>query len=165
MLAFKWKLYRIINYLLLFSGAIISLSFIRLIIVRTSDNLYLLVTSLFSLAFFFIASQAFINLAIMVKTFPDKLLSGTKSRWHLFAMFLNVISFSGLIFAFFSLISEIYRSNPFDRAGLLIMFFIISVLIVLLLYIFYCQLSLKKYLKLKNTSFINSMIDSIGENE
>ena len=164
MLPLKWKLYRIINYLLLFSGAIISLSFIRLI-VRTADNLYLLVTSLFSLAFFFIASQAFINLFIMLKTFPDKLLGGAKSRWHAFSMFLNVISFSGLIFAFFSLISEIYRSNPFERTGLLIMFFIISVLIVLLLYIFYCQLSLKKYLRLKNTSLINSMIDSIGENE
>ena len=164
MLPLKWKLYRIINYLLLFSGAIISLSFIRLI-VRPTDKLYLLVTSLFSLAFFFVATQAFINLAIMVKTFPDKLLSRNKSRWHALALFLNVISCSGLIFAFFSLISEIYRSDPFDRAGLLIMFLIISVLIVLLLYIFYCQLSLKKYLKLKNTVLINSLIDSIGENE
>ena len=164
MLSLRWKLYRVINYLLLFSGAITFLTFIRLI-VRATEKEYLLVSLLFSLIFFFIASQAFINMAIMIKTFPDKLLSSAKNRWHVLAMFLNVISFSGLIFAFFSLLSEIYRSNPFDRTGLLIMFFIISVLILLLLFVFYCQLSLKKYLKLKNTSLINSMIDSIGQSD
>ena len=164
MLQLKWKLYRVINFLLLFSGAITFLIFIRLT-VRTTEIEYLLVSLLFSLVFFSIAFQAFINMAIMVKTFPDKLLSVVKNRWHVFAMFLNLISFSGLIFAFFSLMSEIYRSNPFDRTSLLIMFFIISILIFLLLFVFYCQLSLKKYLKLKNTSLINSMIDSIGQND
>ncbi len=164
MLSLKWKLYRVINYLLLFSCAITFLTFIRLT-VRTTEREYMLVSFLFSLVFFFIATQAFINVILMVKTFPDKLLSGAKNSWHVFAMLLNVISFSGLIFAFINLLSEIYRSNPFDKTGLLIMFFIISVLILLLLFVFYCQLSLKNYLKLKNASLINSMIDSIGQND
>ena len=164
MLSLKWKLYRVINYLLLFSCAIAFLTFVRLTI-RTTEREYLLVSFLFSLVFLFIACQAFINVVIMVKAFPDKLLSGAKNSWHVFAMFLNVISFSGLIFAFFNLLSEIYRSNPFDKTGLMIMFFIISVLILLLLFVFYCQLSLKKYMKLKNASLINSMIDSIGQND
>jgi len=164
MLSLRWKLYRVINYLLLLSGTIIFLSFLRLII-QTTDKEYQMVSSLFSLVFFFIASQAFINLVVMLKTFPDKLLSGPKSRWHVFAMILNLVSFSGLIFAFFSILSEIYRSNSFDKTGLLIMFLVISVLIVLLLFVFFCQLSLKKYLKLKNTSLITTMIDSIGQSD
>ncbi len=164
MLPLSWKLYRVINYLLLISGAILFLSLIRLI-VKTTDKEYQLVSSIFSLVFLFTASQALINLAVMVKTFPDKLLSGAKSRWHFFSMTLNVISFSGLIFAFFSLLSEISRSNSLDKTGLLIMLLIISVLIFLLLFVFFCQLSLKKYLKLKNTSLINSMIDSIGRHD
>ncbi len=164
MLPLSWKLYRVINYLLLISGAILFLSLIRLI-VKTTDKEYQLVSSIFSLVFLFTASQALINLAVMVKTFPDKLLSGAKSRWHVFSMTLNVISFSGLIFAFFSLLSEISRSNSLDKTGLLIMLLIISVLIFLLLFVFFCQLSLKKYLKSKNTSLINSMIDSIGRHD
>lgn len=164
MLPLSWKLYRVINYMLLISGAILFLSLIRLI-VKTTDKEYQLVSSIFSLVFLFTASQALINLAVMFKTFPDKLLSGAKSRWHVFSMILNVISFSGLIFAFFSLLAEISRSTSSDNAGLPIMLLIISVLIFLLLFVFFCQLSLKKYLKLKNTSLINSMIDSIGRHD
>lgn len=164
MLPLRWKLYRVMNFLLLISGAILFLSLIHLI-VKTSDKEYQVVSSIFSLVFLFTASQAFINLAIMFKTFPDKLLSGAKSRWHVFSMILNVISFSGLIFAFFSLLSEMSRSNSLDRTGLLIMLLMISVLLILLFFIFFCQLSLKQYLKLKNTSLINSMIDSIGQHD
>ena len=164
MLSLQWKLYRVINYLLLFSGAIVFLSFIRLT-VRTSEREYFLVSLFFSLVFLFIGCQAFINIKVMFKTFPDKLLNGAQNRWHVLSMILNVFSFSGLIFAFFSLLSEISRSNSSDRTGLVIMFLIILVLIILLGFVFYCQLSLKKYLKLKNTSLINSMIDSIGQND
>jgi hypothetical protein len=97
----------------------------------------------------------------MSKTFPDKILSRNKTRWHIFSQILNMISLAGLIIGFFAAISEL-DDNYF--AGLLIMFAAISILMVSSMFVLICQFNLRKYLRQKNASLMNSLVDSIGAN-
>jgi len=160
MIPLKWKFYRLLNYLLLCCGIIFFLSFLRLIINATDlrfQNFSLLV----GLIFLFMASQSLINIIIMAKTFPDKIPGPNKTRWHVFSLVLNLISIIGLIICFFTMVSDM-GDNYFS--GLLVMFAIISMLMLLSVFVLICQFNLRKYLRQKNASLMNSLIASIGDN-
>jgi len=107
------------------------------------------------------AAQGLINIIVMSKTFPDKILSPNKNRWHIVSLVLNLSSLVGLIIAFFSIVSEINK-DYFD--GLLVIFATISVLMLSSMFVLICQFNLKKYLRQQNASLMNSLIDSIGNN-
>jgi hypothetical protein len=172
MIPLKWKFYRVLNYLLLCCGIIFFLHFLRLIIhaiylIKSgidpvkSDLRFLNIQILVSLIFLFMASQSLINIIIMSKTFPDKILSPNKTRWHNFSLILSFISLIGLIIPFFTIVSEM-GDDYFD--GLLVVFAAISVLMFSSMFVLICQFNLRKYLRQKNASLMNSLIDSIGDN-
>jgi hypothetical protein len=174
MIPLKWKFYRVLNYLLLCCGIIFLLHFLRLIIkginlIKSGVDLnkmgidlrFLNLSILFSLLFLFMASHGLINIIIMSKTFPDKILSRNKNKWHIVSLVLNSISLVGLIIAFFSLMSEL-DDNYF--AGLLIIFATISVLMLSSMFVLICQFNLRKYLRQKNVLLMNSLVNSIGDN-
>ena len=172
MIPLKWKLYKILNYLLLCGGILFFLHFLRLIIntidliksgidlTKTGiDPRFINIQILFGLLFLFMASHGLINIIIMSKTFPDKILSPNKTRWHIFSLVLNLICLVGLIIAFFSVMSEL-DDNYFK--GLLIIFAAITILMLSSTFVLICQFNLRKYLRQKNASLMNSLIDSIG---
>ena len=161
MIPLKWKTYRVLNYLLLCCGVILTLNFSRLII-SAFDYDFLILSILVTLIFLFMASHSLINIFIMAKTFPDKVLDRNKTRWYIFSMVLNVLSLSGLFIAFFSAVSEI--TNDFF-SGMLIILGVMLILIFSSLFVLICQLNLRNYLIKKNASLMNSMIDSIGKNK
>jgi len=172
MIPLKWKFYRVLNYLLLCCGIIFFLHFLRLILhaiylIKSgvdpikSDLRFLNIQVLVSLIFLFMASQSLINIIIMSKTFPDKILNPNKTRWHIFSLILNFISLIGLIISFFTLVSEM-GDDYFD--GLLVIFAAISVLMLSSMFVLICQFNLRKYLRQKNALLMNSLIDSIGDN-
>jgi hypothetical protein len=174
MLPLKWKLYRVLNYLLFCCGIIFFLHFLRLTInginlfnsgidlTKSGIDLRLLYIIILSgILFLFMAAYGLINIIIMSKTFPDKILSRNKTRWQIFSQILNMISLAGLIIGFFAAISE-FDDNYF--AGLLIMFAAISILMVSSMFVLICQFNLRKYLRQKNASLMNSLVDSIGDN-
>jgi len=97
----------------------------------------------------------------MSKTFPDKIPGPNKTRWHIFSLVLNLISLVGLIITLFSVVSELNK-DYFD--GLLIIFVAISILMLSSMFVLTCQFNLRKYLRQKNASLMNSLIDSIGSN-
>jgi hypothetical protein len=107
------------------------------------------------------ASHGLINIVIMQKTFPDKTLGPTKTKWSIFSMILNLISLAGLIVCFFTVIYEI-GDDYFD--GLLIILAVISILMLSSMFVLICQFNLRKYLRQKNALLMNSLINSIGEN-
>jgi len=160
MIPLKWKLYRVLNYLLLCCGVIFFLSFLRLII-NATDPRYQTFSILVSLIFLCMASQGLINIIIMSKTFPDKIPGPNKTRWHIFSLVLNLISLIGLIICFFSIVSDM---DDDYSSGLLVTFAIIAVLMLLSMFVLICQFNLRKYLRQKNASLMNSLIDSIGNN-
>jgi len=97
----------------------------------------------------------------MSKTFPDKILNPNKTRWYIFSLVLNLLSLIGLVIAFFSALSEV---NDDFFNGLLIILAVMLILVLSSLYVLICQFNLRKYLRQKNASLMNSLIDSIGNN-
>ena len=159
MIPVKWKIYRIINYLLLISGALFFLRFLQLSIGYS----YQLFAFLTSLIFLCMVLQSLINLVVMAKTFPDKILTGAKYRWHILATTLNVISLAGITYGCFSLLSEMAEFP--DEKALIILLLIMTAFILSLLFVFICQLTLKRYLHRTNLTVMRTMIDSIGSEE
>ena len=160
MIPLKWKFYRALNYLLLCCGILFLLNFLRALIISIDLRFQTLVI-LLNLLFLFMAAQGLINIIVMSKTFPDKILSPNKNRWHIVSLVLNLSSLVGLIIAFFSIVSEINK-DYFD--GLLVIFATISVLMLSSMFVLICQFNLKKYLRQQNATLMNSLIDSIGNN-
>jgi len=160
MIPLKWKIYRVLNYLLLCCGIILTLNFFRLII-NAFDQDFLILSILVTLIFLFMTSHSLINIFIMSKTFPDKILNPNKTRWYIFSLVLNLLSLIGLVIAFFSALSEV---NDDFFNGLLIILAVMLILVLSSLYVLICQFNLRKYLRQKNASLMNSLIDSIGNN-
>jgi len=160
MIPLKWKFYRVLNYLLLCCGIIFFLSFLRLII-NATDRRFQNFSLLVSLIFLFMASQSLINIIIMSKTFPDKIPGPNKARWHVFSLVLNLISSIGLLVCWFTIVSDM---GDHYLSGLLVTLAVISILMLLSIFVFICQINLRKYLRQKNESLMNSLIASIGEN-
>jgi len=160
MLPLKWKVYRVLNYLLLCCGIVFLLNFLR-VIINSIDLRFQTLEILLTLLFLFMTAQGLINIFVMSKTFPDKILSLNKNRWHIVSLILNLSSLVGLIIAFFSVVSEL-NDHYFD--GLLIIFATISGLILSSMFVLMCQFNLRKYLRQKNASLMNSLVDSIGDN-
>ena len=158
MIPLKWKFYRALNYLLLCCGILFLLNFLRALIISIDLRFQTLVI-LLNLLFLFMAAQGLINIIVMSKTFPDKILSPNKNRWHIVSLVLNLSSLVGLIIAFFSIVSEINK-DYFD--GLLVIFATISVLMLSSMFVLICQFNLRKYLRQQNASLMNSLVDSIG---
>ena len=171
MLPVKWKLYRVLNYLLLCGGIFFFLVFVRLILngiklIKSGvhnktgyDERFLTISFLLSLIFLFIATHSLINIILMSKTFPDKIFTRHKNRWYIVSLILNSISSLGLLISFFSLLSE------FDDAhsGELLTMFVFSILLLSSLFVLICQFNLRKYVRQRNALLMNSFIDSIGD--
>ena len=160
MIPLKWKIYRVINYLLLCCGLILTLNFFRLII-NAFDRDFLILSTLVTLIFLFMAAHSLINIFIMAKTFPDKILDPNKTKWYIFSLILNILSLIGLVIVFFSALSEV--ANDYF-SGLLIILGVMLILNLSSLFVLVCQFNLRKYLKQKNASLMNSLVDSIGNN-
>jgi len=160
MIPLKWKVYRVLNYLLLSCGVLFLLNFLR-VIVNSIDLEFVTFLILSNLLFLLMAVHSLINIIIMSKTFPDKILGPNKTRWHIFSMVLNLITVVGLLITLFSVVYAI-KNDYFD--GLLIIFVAISILMLSSMFVLSCQFNLRKYLRQKNASLMNSLVDSIGNN-
>ena len=159
MIPLKWKIYRIINYLMLISGGLLFLRFFQLSIGYS----YQVFAFLTSLIFLSMVVQSLINLVVMAKTFPDKMLTGAKNRWHILAAILNAISLAGFIYGCFSLLTEMAEFP--DEKALIILLLIMIAFILSMFFVFICQLTLKRYLHRTNLTVMRTMIDSIGSEE
>ena len=103
MVHIKWKIYRIMNYVLLVASTFM---FVKIFedVLRTS---YEPIVILIAMIIVFLMLQSIINLAIMAKGFPGKPLTGAKSGWHIFSTAINGISFISLAYSFFTMLAEI----------------------------------------------------------
>ena len=156
----KWKIYRIANYLLLCCSIIIFMFILRLIFNAPNNELQFFAI-LFSLPFLFMSILSLANIAIMARNFPDKMITGNNHKWHVLSIVLSLLSVAGLLIIFINIVIEI-RNDYFD--GLLVMLSILTLLLIISVFVLACQFSIKKYIKTKSMSLMNSWIDSIGNN-
>ena len=169
MLSARWKIYRVLNYILLAGSSIIFLIFARQLDKFRRSGIeegyaeIVIVFIVFSSVFVLMIISSLINIFIMSKTFPDKLLTPNQNRSHIFSIVLNALAFVGLFVALISLLKEIADSPPEEIAPSLFILAILIVLLVVLVFVFVCQVLLKKYLRSRNEVTVKSMIDSIGK--
>jgi hypothetical protein len=162
MIPAKWKIYRVLNYVLLVGSAFVFVKILEEGLRRSYEPIVFLI----ALVILFLMLQSIINLAIMTKSFPGKLLTGAQSGWHTFSTVINGISFTGIAYAFVNMLSEIddYTYSQYKTA-IMITILIFILLLAIILFIFICQLTLKRYLRRTNKDLIDSMINSIGSDE
>ena len=155
----KWKLYKILNYVLLLSAIILFIIMLTIVMDNLNDIKAYLVAGVFLL----MIVQSLINLYIVSKNLPYKILTGSKLKWHVTGAVINFIAFLGLLtFLWFVLQKVTERSNiTEDEVGLIILL-VCSFIGVIDGFILYCQLTLPAYLKKNSTNLSHSLINSIG---
>ena len=159
MLPVKWKIYKILNYVLLLSAIILFIMMLTILMDNIDDIKAYLLTGVFLLMII----QALINLYIASKNLPYNILTGSKLKWHVTGSVLNFIAFTGLlIFLWFVLKKVSGRKNFTDDEVGIIILLICSFVGLIDGFILYCQFTLPAYLKRNSTNLSHTLIDSIG---
>ena len=154
----KWKIYKILNYVLLVSAAILFLIMLTVLM----DNLDDIKAYLLTCSFLMMIIQALINLYIIAKNLPYKILTGSKLKWHVTASIINFIAFLGLlIFLWFVLEKVTEPAHYTDEVGIIILL-VCSFICFIDGFILFCQFTLPAYLKKNSRNMADSLINSIG---
>lgn len=159
MISVKWKIYKILNYVLLLSAIILFIIMLTIVM----DNLDDIKAYLVAGVFFMMIIQALINLYIISKNLPHKILTGSKLKWHVTGSVINFIAFLGLlIFLWFVLGKVTVRRNITENEVGLIILLVCGFICLIDGFILYCQFTLPAYLKKNSTNLSHSLINSIG---
>src|SRR5829696_2435954 len=136
MIPLKWKIYRVLNYVLLVASSFIFLKIFEDLIRISYDFMAILI----SLTVLFLIIQSIINLTIMAKAFPGKVLTGAKKGWHLFSTIMNSAAFIGITYAFINMVTEIddYAYSQY-KSLIQITVLIFLLLLAAVLFILICQ--------------------------
>ena len=159
MLSVKFKIYKILNYVLLLSAIILFILMLTVLM----DNLHDIVAYLVTSVFLLMIIQALINLYIIAKNLPDKILTGAKLKWHVTASILNFIAFLGLFIFLWFVVKKLSGRRDFteDDVGIIILL-VCSFIWFTDGFILFCQFTVPAYLKKNSTNLSHSLIDSIG---
>ena len=163
MISIKWKIYKVLNYVLLFIASILFLIICALVfggnVIERDPTPYFI-----ALGFLIMVSQSIINLHVYSKNFPYKILLGPALTAHIIATVLNFIVFLGLslitIVGFIIEFGEEKNSN--DQTGKLMVALCLFIWLIDT-FLLFCQLTINRYLKRNNMDLFTTMIDSIGE--
>ncbi len=159
MLSVKWKIHKILNYVLLISALILFLIMLTVLMDNIDDIVAYLVTCIFLLMII----QALINLYIISKNLPHKILTGSKLKWHVAASIINFIAFLGLFIFLWVVIKKVTGRRDYteDDVGIIILL-VCSFIWFIDGFILFCQFTLPAYLKKNSTNLFHSLINSIG---
>jgi hypothetical protein len=162
MKAVKWKLYIILNYVLI---VIASITFLVICVLIFGGNVIETAAAPYFVALGFLAlvTACIMNLVVYAKHFPHRILSGSPLTIHILSTILNVIAFLGLsLLAVVGSIIEFGEdATSEDQTGKYVLAYCL-LLWLLIAFIVFCQLTLPRYLKRNNTNVFTTMIDSIG---
>lgn len=168
MLPLKWRLYKILNYILLAIGLLLTAYIFYILFVRPPANAELLIIPILINALFFMMTvHSLINVVFATKLFPNRTLSRSNSGWNVVSLITNILSTGGLIvFIIVGAIAEFEESSSDvierDPTGKLILL-IFLVILLADLFVLICQFNLSSFLRNNSTDSISSMIDSIGK--
>lgn len=168
MLPLKWRLYKILNYILLAIGLLLTAYIFYILFIRRPDQVEIqAAVLLINILFFMMAVHSIINIVMITKLFPNKSLSGSNRSWNTISIIANILSSIGLtitliggaIAEFEESSSDVIERDPTGK------FILLIVLIILLsdLFVLICQFKLSSYLRNNSIDSISSMIDSIGK--
>lgn len=160
-----WKLYRILNYVLLIGSAIFTLflGFIILSAVTAKNASIQGFTYLFGLLFLLICLGSIMNSYILLKYFPDKPLSRTLSGLYGLLLFISTLTALCLLaISITGLSIELDSSNEkADLTGLITGLVLFS-LGLIHVFVLVMQYRVKKFLRFNQAKTMNALIASIG---
>ena len=159
MLSVKWKIYKILNYVLLVCAVILFLIMLTALMDNIGDPKAYLITCVFLLMII----QALINLYIASKNLPYKELTGSKLRWHVTGSIINFIAFLGLFTFLWFVVERLTEQRNFteDDLGIIILL-VCSFIWFTDGFILFCQMTLPAYLKKQSRNLSDSLVNSIG---
>ena len=159
MLPVKWKIYKILNYVLLVSAVILFLIMLTVLMDNLDDSKAYLLTCVFLL----MVVQSSINLYVAAKNLPDKELTGSKLRWHVTGSIVNFIAFLGLFIFLWFVVEKLAQRRNFteDDVGIIILL-VCSFIWFTDGFILFCQMTLPGYLKKNSRNLSDSLVNSIG---
>ena len=158
----KWKLYQILNYVMLVIASIIFLIIGALVLggntVERSPAPYLV-----ELGFLIMVTQYIMNLIVYSQNFPHKRLLGKALTMHVIAIVFNFIGFLGLsLITTAGAVIEFGEDNDSEDQTGKLMLGLFLLMWMITAFLLFCQLTLNRYLKRRNTDLFTTMIDSIG---
>jgi hypothetical protein len=159
MLSVKWKIYKILNYVLLLSAVLLFLVMLTVLLDNMDDIKAYFVTCVFLL----IIIQAFINLYVISKNLSYIILTGAKLKWHVTGSIINFIAFLGLLIFLWLVLTKIRERGDYTMGDVGIIILLVCGFICLIDgFILFCQFTLPAYLKKNSTNLSHSLINSIG---
>jgi hypothetical protein len=159
----KWKIFFGLNFLIGLPAFI----FLVVLIIKftgdlSSDNY--IVESIFGFALLAISGNNFLNILLLQRYFPDRMIPRVLDRVHLVSLTINFIVAVGLIlvcsYALVELFSEKFRHQNTEGRTILIIFL---VMLFLQLAILVIQTKLPLTISRNTHDQMHSLIDSIGE--
>lgn len=161
----KWKIFLALNFVL----ALLALVFIALVLIslfndrmqNTDDYIYSMV---FLFTFSMIALNCFLNIYILQRFFPDKLIPLATRRLHLIIMLITgLVSVALLIICLYAAIDD--YGEEYDEVGRTGRIFLLafSTMLIVQLVVLVMQGRLPGLIRRNNHNKMHSMIDSIGE--
>jgi len=167
MIPLKWKLYKALNYIQLTYSFLFFMWLTWLLISipqlpERSDAA--IMRSFVLLLFLFLSVHPVINIILLAKNFPDKVLSGSKKTLFIISLVMNILTAPCLfILTIAGFISEM-EEQPASRENNLVKIFltILALMSFVNLFLLICQFGLRSYLKKNSLHSIRSLIESIG---
>ena len=166
-MSFKWKLYKVFNYILLVLGLLFSTYLCYLLLFDPPPSEEMLIPVSIVTLFLMMTIHSIINIIFSFKNFPDKALSGSSRAWNVISIVTNLLSAAGLIVFILAGAAEEFKENPYeayekDPTGKLILLFLLLLLFTDL-FVLICQFRLASVLENNAAESISSMINSIGK--
>ena len=161
-LPFKWKLFRITNYLMAFIFLIFLCLLINSIIRDNIEGDTISGVILAMIGIVTIILNSLFNLFLSYKFFPNKILQGkTKGIYIISTILYSIVLIGLLALSLFGLNEELKEPDE-DKTGLTAAIVLLS-LFAIGCYIFIMQLLVRKFLEVNYKKSINTLIESIGE--
>lgn len=159
----RWKLYQIINYILLIISAIFVV-FCIILYANDNDNQDLSGIGAVFTCFCFLFCNNLINLFLLKKYFPDKIMNIGARTLHLSSTVAALLLAAGLTFmSIFTFIQEFLTASNDDIGKIMVM--IVIAITIMHIYSVIYQLKFIGVLRRNYENSMTSLIDSIGRND
>ena len=161
MLPLKWKIFRVINFIHLFFSFVLFILMLKFIV----DSRFSLPESLFVLPIIAIGFNCYLNLHVVRRFFPDKLLPDQVKNFKNVLFILNIFIALALIGVLIIGAESEFSSESSDDISGKIALAVFFLMCIEQIYILILQFQISDFLKDNYRNKIETLIDSIGKPE
>lgn len=166
MISFKWKLYGIVNYLLLVLSVVYIIAMVLVAFSSGKDVDFVIAFISICTGFLVLFFNSFVNIYIIRRFFPDKILTPHASLLNLIALVAGLLITAALsLITFFGFREEfILKTETDDNIGRITVL-VLGFTILLQYYSLLMQFQVNAFLKDNHHNSIDRLLESIGKSE